>query len=140
MTISKLLVFGATGTQGHPVLEAALEEGLTVRAATRDLDEAEEKLPGRVEKVRADLLDAEDVQDAADGVDAIFFHLPVMPDEPEAEKRSKTCWLPLPGRAWRGSYSPPAAIAAKKCRPVNSSMPCAGFPAESCPPKFRLWS
>lgn len=86
MTFRKLLVFGATGTQGHPVLEAALEEGLTVRAATRDLDEAEEKLPGRVEKVRADLLDAEDVQDAADGVDAIFFHLPVMPDEPEAER------------------------------------------------------
>lgn len=86
MTVRKLLVFGATGTQGHPVVEAALEEGLAVRAATRDLDEAEEKLPGRVEKVRADLLDAEDVHAAADGVDAIFFHLPVMPDEPEAEK------------------------------------------------------
>lgn len=86
MKVEKLLVFGATGTQGHPVVEAALEAGLAVRAATRDLDEAAEKLPGRVESVRADLLDAEDVDEAADGVDAIFFHLPVMPDEPEAVK------------------------------------------------------
>lgn len=86
MKLTRLLVFGATGTQGHPVLEAALEAGLSVRAATRDLHEAEEKLPGRVEMVRADLLDADDVHDAADGMDAIFFHLPVMPDEPEAER------------------------------------------------------
>ncbi|MEE4304285.1 MAG: NAD(P)H-binding protein [Wenzhouxiangella sp.] len=86
MELRKLLVFGATGTQGHPVVEAALEAGLAVRAATRDLDEAEEKLPGRVEMVRADLTDAEDVQAAAEGVDAIFFHLTAMPDEPEATK------------------------------------------------------
>lgn len=86
MKIEKLLVFGATGTQGHPVVEAAMEAGLSVRAASRDLDEAEEKLPGRVEKVRADLFDAEDVEEAADGMDAIFFHLPVMPDQPEADK------------------------------------------------------
>lgn len=84
MKSERLLVFGATGTQGHPVVEAALEAGLAVRAATRDLDEAEEKLPGRVELVRADLLEAEDVREAAAGVNAIFFHLPAMPDEPEA--------------------------------------------------------
>jgi uncharacterized protein YbjT (DUF2867 family) len=84
MSIDKLLVFGATGTQGHPVVEAALEAGYAVRAASRDLDEAEEKLPGRVEMVRADLFDAEDVREAAEGVDAVFFHLPVMPDEPRA--------------------------------------------------------
>lgn len=86
MDLNKILVFGATGTQGHPVVEAALEAGLSVRAATRDLDEAEEKLPGRVDMVRADLLEAEDVYEAAAGVDAIFFHLPVMPDAPEAER------------------------------------------------------
>jgi uncharacterized protein YbjT (DUF2867 family) len=86
MESRKLLVFGATGTQGHPVVEAALEAGHAVRAATRDIDEAEEKLPGRVEKVRADLLEAEDVREAADGVDAIFFHLTVMPDQPEADR------------------------------------------------------
>ncbi|NBB92366.1 MAG: NmrA family NAD(P)-binding protein [Gammaproteobacteria bacterium] len=85
MSSTSILVFGATGTQGHPVVEAALEAGLRVRAATRDLHEAEEKLPGRVECFRADLLDAEDVRAAAEGVDGIFFHLPVMPDQPEAE-------------------------------------------------------
>ncbi len=86
MQIEKLLVFGATGTQGYPVVEAALEAGLSVRAATRDSEAAEEKLPGRVEIVRADLFDAEDVAEAVDGVDAIFFHLPNMPDEPEATR------------------------------------------------------
>lgn len=85
MNSTRLLVFGATGTQGHPVVEAALERGYSVRAATRNLDEAEEKLPGRVERVTADLLQREDVRGAAEGVDAIFFHLPVMPDQPEAD-------------------------------------------------------
>lgn len=86
MSSTSILVFGATGTQGHPVVEAALEAGLRVRAATRDLHEAEEQLPGRVESVRADLLEAREVREAAEGMDAIFFHLPVMPDEPEADQ------------------------------------------------------
>jgi len=84
MKVNRLLVFGATGTQGHPVVEAALEAGLWVRAATRDLEEAEEKLPGRVDMVRADLLEPEQVREAVAGMDAVFFHLPVMPDVPEA--------------------------------------------------------
>src|SRR5699024_5379363 len=81
-----LLVFGATGTQGYPVVEAAINAGWAVRAATRDLDQAQEMLPGSVDKVHADLLDKDDVQAAADGVDAVFFHLPVMPELPEAER------------------------------------------------------
>jgi uncharacterized protein YbjT (DUF2867 family) len=86
MESRKLLVFGATGTQGHPVVEAALEAGLEVRAATRDLDEAEEKLPGRVELAYADLLDADSVREAAEGAQAVFFHLTTMPDTEEAER------------------------------------------------------
>lgn len=86
MSIESLLVFGATGTQGHPVVEAGLEAGLKVRAATRDYEAGREQLPGRVDIVEADLLSAEQVRGAVSGMDAVFFHLPVMPDEAEAEQ------------------------------------------------------
>lgn len=85
-TISRLLVFGATGTQGHPVVDAALEAGLEVVAATRDVDAAAQRLSSRAEIIEADLLDAEAVADAMDGVDAVFFHLPVMPQSAQASR------------------------------------------------------
>lgn len=80
MTINSLLVFGARGVQGHPVVDAALDAGLVVRAATRDVDAAEEKLSSKVDIVEADLTDAESIAEAADGVDAVFFHLPILPE------------------------------------------------------------
>jgi uncharacterized protein YbjT (DUF2867 family) len=84
MSIEKLLVFGATGVQGHPVVDVALEAGLSVRASTRDLTEAEEKLPSSVDIVEADFTDADDVLAAMEGMDAIYFYLPTMPDRSHA--------------------------------------------------------
>lgn len=84
MSIERLLVFGATGVQGHPVVDAALEAGLTVRASSRDVAEAEEKLPSSVEIVEADFTVAEDVHDAMEGMDAVYFYLPTMPDRSHA--------------------------------------------------------
>ncbi len=86
MTIQSLLVFGATGTQGHPVVDAALEAGLQVRAASRDVDAAAEKLSSRVQIAETDLLDVEAVREAMDGIDSVFFHLPVLPGTDEAER------------------------------------------------------
>lgn len=83
MNVKSLLVFGATGTQGHPVVDAALEADLLVRAATRDLEGAEEKLSTRVQIVEADLHDREAVGMAMDGIDAVFFHLPILPSAAE---------------------------------------------------------
>ncbi len=80
MTIKNLLVFGATGTQGHPVVDAALDAGLVVHAATRDPAEAEEKLSAEAEIVYADLTDSESLGDALSGMDAVFFHPPILPD------------------------------------------------------------
>lgn len=77
--INSLLVFGATGTQGHPVVDAALEAGLQVRAASRRPDMAAERLSERVELVEADLLDPESIELAMEGMDAVFFYLPVLP-------------------------------------------------------------
>ncbi len=84
MSIEKLLVFGATGVQGHPVVDAALDAGLEVRASSRDVAEAEEKLPASVEVVEADFTVADDVLEAMDGVDAVYFYLPTMPDRSHA--------------------------------------------------------
>ncbi|MGY6631735.1 MAG: SDR family oxidoreductase [Wenzhouxiangella sp.] len=86
MPIDNLLVFGATGTQGHPVVDAALEAGLRVRAASRDPDAAADKLSSKAEIVYADLLDKDSIDEAVAGMSALFFHLPVMPDTPEADQ------------------------------------------------------
>src|SRR5690625_5628744 len=72
MTIRKLLVFGATGTQGHPVVEEALAVGLEVRAVTRDMADARARLTASAELVRADLLDAVSVTEAMAGCQAVF--------------------------------------------------------------------
>lgn len=77
--INRLLVFGATGTQGHPVVDAALEAGLSVRAVTRDARAAEKRLSRKVEVFEADLLDVDSLRDAMQDMDGVFFHLPVMP-------------------------------------------------------------
>ncbi len=82
--ITKLLVFGATGTQGHPVVDAGLEAGLQVFAATREPDDAAEVLSSRVHLLQTDLLDGESVSEAMAQVDAAFFHLPALPDAAQA--------------------------------------------------------
>jgi len=81
MTRKTILVFGATGTQGHPVVEAMQEAGYAVRAATRDVDAAEETLPTDVEIVEADFGDADSVEEATEGVDGVFFHMPILPED-----------------------------------------------------------
>ncbi len=83
MSVNSILVFGATGTQGHPVVDSALESDLVVRAATRDVAGAEEKLSSRVDIVEADLHDAESLVEAMADMDAVFFHLPILPSAAE---------------------------------------------------------
>lgn len=83
--ITSLVVFGATGTQGHPVVDAALKAGLSVRAVSRDIVKAEESHSDRVECCQADLLEADSVAAAMAGMDAAFFYLPVLPQSAEAD-------------------------------------------------------
>lgn len=82
--VNRLLVFGATGTQGHPVVDAALEAGLFVRAVTRDSHAAEKRLSRKAELFEADLLDVDSLSLAMQDMDSVFFHLPVMPQSPAA--------------------------------------------------------
>lgn len=83
--IQTLTVFGATGTQGHPVVDAALAAGLSVRAVSRDLAKAAECLPSTVAVVEGDLLNPTSVRSALADADAAFFYLPVLPQTAEAD-------------------------------------------------------
>lgn len=69
-----ILVTGATGTQGHAVVRALLQDGHTVRGMTRDPEQAgaRELEQDGVEMVRGDFRDPASVRRAAEGVDAAF--------------------------------------------------------------------
>lgn len=113
----KLAVFGATGTQGHPVVDAALAAGLSVRGISRDLVKASECLRSGVEVVEGDLLDLASVHSALTGMDAAFFYLPVLPQTLEADtmvnniisaaRTEKIGRLMFTTSAWCGDGMPP---------------------------------
>ncbi len=74
--IDTILVFGATGDQGHPLVRQLLAKGYRVRAATRDPAAFPlADFPG-VEPVAADLSDPASLTTAARGTQAMVMHLP----------------------------------------------------------------
>lgn len=78
-------IFGATGAQGAPVVEHAIERGMTVRAVGRDSKRVAERHPG-ADPFAASLDDEAAIVAALDGVDAAFLHLPIPqgPDDVES--------------------------------------------------------
>lgn len=71
-----ILVFGATGDQGHSLMRRLLAGGYKVRAATRDPAQFRAlDFPG-VQAVAADFADQESLNAAALGADGIVMHLP----------------------------------------------------------------
>lgn len=75
--INKVLVFGATGAQGSPVVRRLLEADLAVKTATRQLEEAQRVFGDKVESAAVDLLNASSLREAFEGVDAAFLLVPV---------------------------------------------------------------
>jgi putative NADH-flavin reductase len=70
----KVLVFGANGRTGMPVVRRARAAGHTVRAAVRDPEafrRSVEEVGEDLEVAQADILDAEAVSQAVEGVDAV---------------------------------------------------------------------
>lgn len=70
----KVVVFGANGRTGAPVVRRAQAAGHTVRAAVRDPDafrRSAEDAGENLEVVQADMLDAEAVSQAVEGADAV---------------------------------------------------------------------
>src|ERR1700754_2541 len=70
----KILVTGATGNVGRPLVSLLAEAGHNVRALTRDPDTA--RLPAGVTAVRGDLTDPGSLDAALDGVEAVFLLWP----------------------------------------------------------------
>jgi uncharacterized protein YbjT (DUF2867 family) len=80
--LNKVLVFGATGAQGSPVVKQLLAQGIDVRGVSRDAEKVKAAFGDTVEAVDADLSEPESLQRAFAGVDAAFFHLPVASYQP----------------------------------------------------------
>ncbi len=78
--LSKVLVFGATGAQGSPVVRQLLARGVAVRAVTRDAQKLNNLFGVAAEPAEADLGNATALRAAFEGVDAAFFHLPIPRD------------------------------------------------------------
>ncbi len=71
-----VLVIGATGDQGHPLMRRLLDAGYTVRAATRDpANFPADRWPGVI-PVAADFADQASLDAAAAGCQGILMHLP----------------------------------------------------------------
>ena len=69
-----VLVTGATGYVGSRLVPRLLADGYTVRAAVTDLDKARDRWwADQVELVEMDVLDAETVDSALEGVDAVYY-------------------------------------------------------------------
>jgi uncharacterized protein YbjT (DUF2867 family) len=67
-----VLVIGATGSIGRPVVTAALQQGHHVRALVRDPARAQSILPAEVELVPGDVTRPETLVPAVEGVDGVI--------------------------------------------------------------------
>lgn len=78
--MNRILVIGATGNVGRPVVSSLVEAGVEVRALVRDPGAA--ALPGMVEAVRGDLSLPETLEPALRDVDAVYLMWPGIRVEP----------------------------------------------------------
>lgn len=74
----RVLVYGATGTQGAPVARRLMERGDTVRVLTRNAEGAQPWASLGAEVAVGDLTDGSGVAAAHDAVDAVFLQVTAM--------------------------------------------------------------
>jgi len=84
--VARVLVLGATGDQGHPLIARLLGAGLTPVAALRNPNAFLGTEFAHVEVVEADLFDEQSLIASAEGVEAIAAHLPFVFDREAAAK------------------------------------------------------
>ena len=79
--MNKILVYGATGDQGLPLIDELLKNGYKVRAASRNPNDFYAYNPGDVEAVKADLFDIESLRNISKDIDGIAMNLPFVFDK-----------------------------------------------------------
>lgn len=78
--VATTLVYGATGTQGSPVVEQAMNQGRRVRALTRHADNARHWADRGAEVAVADLGDPASLATANTGISDVVLQLPLQYD------------------------------------------------------------
>jgi putative NADH-flavin reductase len=68
----KLIIFGATGSVGTPLLQQALEQGYTVTAFTRNPQKLSAISHEKLSIIQGDILNLRDVNTAVSGQDAVL--------------------------------------------------------------------
>lgn len=68
----KLIIFGATGSVGLPLVQQALEQGHTVTAFTRSPEKLSELTHNRLNVFKGDILDATSVEEAIKGQECVL--------------------------------------------------------------------
>jgi uncharacterized protein YbjT (DUF2867 family) len=82
--MKKVLVYGATGDQGYPLMAQLREAGLQVTAASREPDSLKGTEFADVETVYADFSDLDSLINASQGIDGIAMNLPFLYDVEKA--------------------------------------------------------
>ena len=73
----KVLVYGASGDQGVPLVNTLIKNGYKIRAASRYPENYNSEIEGDVESVKADLFDIDTLKKASQDVDCIAMNLPL---------------------------------------------------------------
>ncbi|MFF2813734.1 SDR family oxidoreductase [Streptomyces sp. NPDC058000] len=81
-----ILVTGATGTVGRPLVSALRDRGVPVRALVRNPRNLPAEWDAGVEPVTADLSDPASLAPALAGVDAVYLLTPVHPDAEQQQR------------------------------------------------------
>ncbi|UCE67035.1 MAG: SDR family oxidoreductase [Candidatus Zixiibacteriota bacterium] len=71
--VNSILVFGATGFVGKPLTERLISRGYSVTCLVRNLKRAKELLPGEVNLIEGNVLNYEDVLNASENIDIIYY-------------------------------------------------------------------
>lgn len=84
MVEKRVLVYGATGSQGSPVAWLLLEEGARVRVLTRNVENARALRDAGAEVFEGDMGDPESLRAASEGMEAASLLVPFFVESPEA--------------------------------------------------------
>ena len=81
-----VLVYGASGDQGIPLVNALIKRGYKIRAASRFPENYNSEIKGDVESVKADLFNLDSLMNASKNIDCIAMNLPFVFDRDIAKQ------------------------------------------------------